>query len=66
MATNNQTIPPSGADPGFPVGGGSNHPGTLASTYNFVKFSQKLHEIEKIWTVGDGTTDLVLIQVGHG
>ena len=49
MATNNQTIPPSGADPGFPVGVGANlHAGTLAATYNFVKYSQKLHEIKKI------------------
>ena len=34
------------ADPGFPVGGGANLGG--APTYDFVKFSQKLHEIEKI------------------
>ena len=32
------------ADPGFPRGG--------APTYDFVKFSQKLHEIERIWTGG--------------
>ena len=36
----------SGADPGFPVGGGANPRG--APTYDFVKFSEKLHEIEKI------------------
>ena len=29
-----------GADPGFPVGG--------APTYDFAKFCEKLHEIEKI------------------
>ena len=36
------------ADPGFPWGGGANSPGG-ASTYKFAKFSQKLHEIERIW-----------------
>ena len=36
----------SGADLGFPVGRGANPPG--APTYDFVKFSEKLHEIEKI------------------
>ena len=35
------------ADPGFPRGGG-------APTYEFVEFSQKLHEIERIWTRGEG------------
>ena len=35
------------ADPVFPRGGGANPPG--ASTYDFVKISQKLHEIERIW-----------------
>ena len=39
------------ADPGFPRGGGTNPPGE-APTYNFAKFSQKLHEIERIWTLG--------------
>ena len=34
-------------DPGFPVGGGANPLGG-APTYDFVKFSEKLHEIEKI------------------
>ena len=33
-------------DLGFPRGGGANPPGV--STYDFVKFSQKLHEIERI------------------
>ena len=37
----------SGADPGFPVGGGANLPGE-APTYDFAKFCEKLHEIEKI------------------
>ena len=36
------------ADPGFPRGGGANSPGG-APTYDFAKFSQKLHEIERIW-----------------
>ena len=44
----------SGADPGFPVGGGAD-PTWGVATYDFVKFSQKLHEIEKIWAVGGGT-----------
>ena len=35
-----------GADPGFPVERGVNPPG--APTYDFAKFSKKLHEIEKI------------------
>ena len=39
------------ADPGFPRGGGANSPGG-APTYNFAKFSPKLHEIERIWTPG--------------
>ena len=33
------------ADPGFPRGGGT-------PTYDFVEFSPKLHEIERIWTPG--------------
>ena len=40
------------ADPGFPRGGGANSPGGGAPTYEFVEFSQKLHEIERIWTRG--------------
>ena len=36
------------ADPGFPQGEGANSPGG-APTYNFALFSQKLHEIERIW-----------------
>ena len=38
------------ADPGFPQGG-ANSPGG-APTYNFAKFSRKLHEIERIWVPG--------------
>ena len=41
------------ADLGFPRGEGANSPGG-APTYNFAKFSQKLHEIERIWR-GGGT-----------
>ena len=39
------------ADPGFSRGGGANSPGG-APTYDFAKFSQKLHDIERIWTGG--------------
>ena len=39
------------ADPRFPQGGGANSPGGVP-TYEFAKFSQKLHEIERIWTPG--------------
>ena len=35
------------ADPGIPRGGGANSPGG-APTYDFAKFSQKLHEIERV------------------
>ena len=41
------------ADLGFPRGGGANSPGG-APTYDFTKISQKLHEIERIWTPGGG------------
>ena len=46
-------------DPGFPRGGGINSPGG-APTYNFVKFSQKLYEIERIWTPGGCTSKILL------
>ena len=37
-----------GADSGFPVGGGINpRGGGGVPTYDFAKFSEKLHEIEK-------------------
>ena len=43
----------SGADPGFPVGGGANpRRGEGVPTYDVVKFSKKQHEIEK--KLGDG------------
>ena len=42
------------ADPGFPRGGGANSRGGGAPTYDFAKYSQKLHEIERIWTPGGG------------
>ena len=29
--------------------------GRGAPTYDFAKFSEKLHEIERIWTLGEGT-----------
>ena len=41
------------ADPGFPRGRGANSPGG-APTYDFAEFSQKLHEIERIWTPRGG------------
>ena len=40
------------ADPGFPKGGGTNSRGGGAPTYDVAKFSQKLHEIKRIWTPG--------------
>ena len=43
------------ADPGFPRGGGTNSPQGGAPTYHFARFSQKLHEIERIWAPGGGT-----------
>ena len=41
------------ADPEFPRGGGANPPGEV-SIYDFDKFSEKLHEIERIWTPWGG------------
>ena len=41
------------ADPGFPRGGGANSPGG-SPTYDFAKFPQKLHEIERIRPRGGG------------
>ena len=37
------------ADSGSPRGGGANSPELGATTYDFAKISQKLHEIERIW-----------------
>ena len=45
------------SDPGFPRGGGTNPPG--APTYYFAKFSQKLHEIERIWTQEGGAASKI-------
>ena len=42
------------ADPGFPRAGSPTLRGGGAPTYDFAKFSQKLHEIERIWTPGGG------------
>ena len=42
------------ADPGFPRGGRQLPRGGGAPTYDFAKFSQKLHEIERIWVPGGG------------
>ena len=39
------------ADPAFPRGGGANSPG---GPNDFAKISQKLHEIERIWTPRGG------------
>ena len=48
----------SAADPGFSRGGGGGRQlpggGGGAPTYDFAKFSQKLHEIERIWMPGGG------------
>ena len=41
------------ADPGIPRGGGANTPGE-ATKYEFAIFSQKLHEIERIWAPREG------------
>ena len=41
-----------GADPGFPIRGAPTLKG--APTYKIARFSQKLHEIKKIWSVGGG------------
>ena len=42
-------------------GGGANSPGG-APTYDFAKFSQKLHEIERIWTPrGGGRASKILL-----
>ena len=38
------------ADPDFPEEGGPTPQGGGAPTYDFAKISQKLHEIERIWS----------------
>ena len=40
------------ADPGFPRGGGRQPIGEGTPTYDIAKISQKLHEIERIFTGG--------------
>ena len=50
-------MPKSGADPGFPIGGGASPPG--AATYDFAKFCEKLHEIKKILGRGGAHTGVV-------
>ena len=45
-------------DPGFPRGEGANSPGG-APTYDFAKFSRKLHEIERIWSGGGGASKIL-------
>ena len=50
------------ADLGFFRGGGANSPGGGAPTYDFAKFSQKLHEIERIWAPrGEGLASKILL-----
>ena len=44
-----------GVDPGFPVGGGANSPREDRQQTIFAKFSEKVHEIEKIFGPGRGT-----------
>ena len=46
---NHALAPPLVTDPGFPRGGGANSRGGGAPTYDFAKFPQKLHGIERIW-----------------
>ena len=47
------------ADPDFPRRGRQLSRG--APTYHFAKFSQKLHEIERIWTGGVGRASKILL-----
>ena len=47
------------ADPGFSRGGGANPRGVGGvPTYDFAKFNQILHEIERIWTPMEGGVPL--------
>ena len=57
-----------GVNTGFPIGGGAKPPG--GPTYDFAKFSKKLHEIEKILVcrgvhTGGSPLDLLLNKVGY-
>ena len=45
------TYPSAVADPGFPQDGSTSPPRGVP-TYDFANFSQRLHEIERIWTGG--------------
>ena len=57
METDTSAVHDTVADPGFPRGGGANSPGG-APTYDFAKFFQKLHEIERIWAPRGGGASL--------
>ena len=57
--SSNKMLPPTVADPGFPRGGCANSPGG-APAHNLAKFSQKLHEIERIWTPGGHASKILL------
>ena len=44
-----------GADPGFPVGGGTSPAGGAIGTYDFAKIFQKKHmKLRTFWAVGRG------------
>ena len=50
------------ADPGFHRGGAPTlRGGGGALTYDFAKFSQKLHEIERIWTTTDNDVTIFIL-----
>ena len=53
-----KTLSHSVADQEFPRGGAANPQGAL--TYDFAKFSQKLHEIERIWTRKGGVQNFTM------
>ena len=53
-----QSEPAPVSDPGLPKVGAPTLGGGVP-TYDFAKFSQKLHEIERIWTRG-GTSKILL------
>ena len=50
-----------GADPGFPVGGAP----TLQGKARTYKFSEKLHKIKKIWSVGGASLGSATALSGH-
>ena len=54
MCRTKDNIKHAGADQGFPIGGGANPPG-WAPIYDFAKFCQELHKIEKILGCRAGT-----------